>query len=135
MVALEIREGTLSGIMTFVMIWKGEAPILCAVSIILGFNSLRLLSTSLATKGNAAITRGTMEAVVPTVVPTISLVSGNTIIIRIRNGTERSRLMMTFSTPSSHLGRGSTPSFSPTTKSTPRGMPMIKANRVERTVT
>ena len=88
-VALEIRDGMLSGIITFVMICKGDAPILCAISMVLGLTSLRLVSASLATKGKAAITSGTMEAVVPTTVPTISLVRGKTKIIKIKNGTVR----------------------------------------------
>ena len=64
----------------------------------LGLISLRLLSTSLATNGKAAITRGTTVAGVPTTVPTISLVKGKTIIIRMRNGTERKRLIITLRT-------------------------------------
>ena len=69
---------------------------LCAASIILGFTSLKELSTSLATKGNAAITRGTIDATVPIVVPTIRRAMGNAIIIRIRKGTERRRFMIIF---------------------------------------
>jgi ABC-type methionine transport system ATPase subunit len=96
MVIFEIKEGKLSGSITFTIICKGLAPILCAISIILGSTSLRLLSTNLATNGKAAITKGTIDATVPTTVPTISRVSGKTIIIRIRNGTERSKLIIRF---------------------------------------
>ena len=85
--------------------------------------------------GNAATTSGTIVAVVPTAVPMMSRDRGNTMIIKIRNGTERSRLMMTFSTCSTPLGRGSTPPFSPATSSTPSGRPMTVAKRVDSSVT
>ena len=81
------------------------------------------------------MTSGTMEATVPTVVPTISRVSGKTMIIRIRNGTERSRLMTTLSTCIRPFGSGRTPFFSPATSSTPSGRPSTMANAVESTVT
>ena len=45
MVKLEMRDGMLSGNITFTIICIGEAPILCAISMIFGFNSRRLLST------------------------------------------------------------------------------------------
>ena len=135
MVAFWIREGTLSGIITLQTICMGVAPMLWAASIILGSTSRRLLSTSLATKGNAATTRGTMVAVVPTAVPMMSRDRGNTIIIRIRNGMERSRLMTTFSADSTGFGRGRTPSFSPATSSTPSGRPSTTARAVDSTVT
>ena len=135
MVAFWIREGTLSGIITLQTICMGVAPMLWAASIILGSTSRRLLSTSRATKGKAATTRGTMVAVVPTAVPMISRDRGNTMIIRIRNGMDRSRLMITFSTDSTGFGRGRTPSFSPATSSTPRGRPSRMAKAVDSTVT
>ena len=69
MVALEMREGIASGIMTLMMVCMGEAPILRDISMILGLSSRRLLSTRRATKGKAATTSGTMEATVPTAVP------------------------------------------------------------------
>ena len=50
---------------------------LWAVSMIFGLTSRRLPSTSRATNGKAAMTSGTMDATVPTAVPTISRVSGN----------------------------------------------------------
>ena len=134
-VALEISDGTLSGIITLQMICIGVAPMLWAASMMLGFTSRKLPSTSRATNGNAAITSGTMDATVPTVVPTISRVSGKTMIMRIRNGTDRSRLMTTLSTCISPLGSGSTPFFSPTTSSTPSGRPSTMANAVDNTVT
>ena len=108
---------------------------LCAASIMLGLISLRLPSTSLAMNGNAAMTSGTTDAGVPTTVPTISLVSGNTIIINMRNGTERSRLIITFSAWSRPLGTLIILLFSPATSSTPRGRPMMVAKKVESTVT
>ena len=102
---------------------------------ILGLTSRRLVSASRATKGNAATTSGTMVATVPTVVPTINRDSGKTMIIKIRNGTERSRLMITLSTCMSHRGSGSTPFLSPATSRTPKGSPMTTASAVETTVT
>ena len=66
---------------------------LCAISIVLGLTSLRLVSVSLAINGKAAMT---VDAVVPTTVPTINLVNGKTSIINIRNDTERSRLINKF---------------------------------------
>ena len=134
-VRLEISDGTLSGIMTFTMIWRGEAPMLWAASMMLGLTSRMLDSTSRATKGNAATTRGTMVATVPTVVPTISRDSGNTMIIKIRNGMDRSRLMTTFKMLMSHLGSGRTPFLSPATSRTPRGSPMTTDRAVETRVT
>ena len=70
------------------------------------------------------MTIGGMVAAVPTLVPTISLERGRAMIIRIRKGTLRSRLITAFSTAISHRGRGRMPSFSPVTSSTPRGRPI-----------
>ena len=98
MVTFCSRLGTLSGIITRQMICRGVAPMLWAASMILGSTSRRLPSTNLAINGKAATTRGTMVAAVPTAVPMISRDRGNTMIIKIRNGTDRSRLMSTFST-------------------------------------
>ena len=102
---------------------------------VFGLTSRRLPSASRAMKGKAAITSGTMLATVPTTVPTISRVSGNTSTIRIRKGIERSRLMTTFSACISPAGRGRTPPFSPTTRITPKGRPITMAKAVERIVT
>ena len=135
MVMFEMREGILSGNITLTMIWKGDAPMLCAISITLGLTSLRLLSTSLTTKGKAAMVRGTMDAAVPTAVPIMARVSGETKIISIRKGTERSRFIMTLSTCITGFGSGSTPPFSPATSSTPKGRPIIMARAVDSTVT
>ena len=76
-----------------------------------------------------------MVALVPTVVPMMRRESGKTMIIRIRNGIERSRLIRTFSTLISQRGSGSTPSLSPATSSTPSGRPITMAKAVERSVT
>ena len=130
-----MSEGTLSGSRTFVIIWNGEAPMLCAASIIEGLISRRLLSTSLATNGNAAITSGTIEATVPTAVPTISLVRGKTIIMRIRNGIERSRLIIRSIILRMTLGTLMIFPFSPATIRIPSGRPRTIAKKVERTVT
>ena len=129
------REGMLSGIITLQMICMGVAPMLCAASMMLGSSSRRLLSTRRATNGKAATTSGTMVALVPTVVPMMRRESGKTMIIKIRNGIERSRLIRTFSTLISQRGSGSTPSLSPATSSTPSGRPITMAKAVERSVT
>jgi len=113
----------------------GVAPMLWAASMMLPSTSRRLLSTRRATKGNAAATSGTMVAVVPTAVPISRRDRGNTMIIKIRKGMERSRLIMTFSTCISQRGRGSTPFFSPATSSTPSGRPSTSDRAVLTTVT
>ena len=76
-----------------------------------------------------------MVAVVPTVVPMMRRERGKTMIIKMRKGIERSRLMTMFSTLISQRGMGSTPFFSPATSSTPSGRPSTVASTVERTVT
>ena len=134
-VKFDISEGTLSGIITLQIICIGVAPMLCAASIMFGSTSRRLLSTSLATNGNAATVSGTTDAIVPIDVPIISLVSGITSIIRIRNGMLRKRFITIFKVVRSHFGRGKTPFFSPTTRRTPSGSPITIASRVERRVT
>ena len=108
---------------------------LWAASMILPSTSRRLLSTRRATKGNAAATSGTMVAVVPTAVPMSRRERGNTMIIRIRKGMERSRLMMTLMTCMSQRGRGRTPFFSPATSNTPKGRPSTSDSAVLTTVT
>ena len=130
MVMFEIRLGTLSGISTLVMIWKGDAPVLCAISMIFGLTSRTELSTRRAINGNAAITNGTMDAAVPNALPIISLVNGATTTIRIRNGTERSRLIRIFRKCLSGAGKGMIPSLSPTASSTPNGRPIMSAIRI-----
>ena len=135
MVALEMRDGTLSGSMTRQTICIGEAPMLCAVSMMLGFSSRRLDSTRRAMNGNDAITSGTTVAGVPTTVPTMRRVSGKTRIIRIRKGMERSRLMITFKTLKIHCGMRRMRLCSPATSSTPSGRPITTAKNVERIVT
>ena len=134
-VKFESSEGTLSGIITLTIICMGDAPMLCAASIMFGLTSRRLLSTRRATNGNDAMTSGTIEATVPTAVPTIRRVSGKTRIIKIKNGTERRRFIITLRTFIRAFGRGSTPPFSPATSSTPSGRPMIIAKSVESRVT
>ena len=134
-VMLEIRPGRHSGIMTLVMIWKGVAPMLWAASTTPSSNSRRLVSTRRATKGKAATISGTMVALVPTVVPTMARVSGNTQIIRIRKGTLRRMLMTMLIRCISQPGRGRMPSLSPATSSTPSGRPSTSAKAVESTVT
>ena len=106
-----------------------------AISMMFGLTSRRLDSTRRATNGNAAMTSGTMEAVVPTDVPTITRVSGITITIRIRKGTERSRLMMTLMAFISSGGIGRMPFSSPATSSMPSGRPITMAKKVAMKVT
>ena len=107
---------------------------LWAASMTPASSSRRLVSTSRATKGKEATTRGTMVALVPTVVPMISRERGNTQIIRIKKGMLRRMLMTMFSPCISQPGRGRTPSLSPATRSTPKGSPSTRANAVESTV-
>ena len=124
MVQPEIRLGSASGSITLVTICQAEAPMDWAASITPWSTSRREDSTIRATNGKAAITMGGMVAMVPTLVPTMILDRGRVMIMRIRKGTLRSRLITTFSTAIKGLGRGLMPSFSPVTSSTPRGRPM-----------
>ncbi len=134
-VKLVTSEGTDSGSITRVMICQVEEPMLWAISMMLGSSSRSDDSTSRATNGNAATTSGTMEATEPMEVPMIARVSGMTITIRIRNGTERRKLMMTLMAFISGFGIGWIPFSSPATSSMPRGRPITMANSVESTVT
>ena len=120
--------------MTFQMIWKGEQPMAWAASMTPLSTSRREASTSRATKGAAAMTSGGMEAMVPILVPTRSLLRGRTISIRIRKGTERRMLMTKLRTFITGAGRGRTPSRSPATSSTPRIRPSTQAAAVATTV-
>ncbi len=79
------------------MICMSPAPNDFAASTTPGSTSRRLPSIRRATKGVAAMVRGTIEAVLPMEVPAISLVRGIIAIIRMMNGNERSRLTITFS--------------------------------------
>ena len=94
-----------------------------------------LLSTRRAINGKAAITSGTTVAGVPTTVPTIRRVSGKTIIISMRNGTERKRLIKTFKKCKIPLGTRRIFPFSPATSNMPSGKPITAAKNVESTVT
>ena len=134
MVMLATRLGMLSGTITLVMICKGVAPMLWAASMTPGSTSRMLVSIRRETNGKDAMTSGTIEATVPMDVPTIKRDSGMTIIIRIRNGTLRSRLIRPFSSAMTHLGSGRMPLGSPVTSSTPKGRPMTSASRVATTV-
>src|SRR5690606_37233455 len=82
----ETIDGSDSGIKTFNTIWGTVAPIARLDSITPFGVSLRLLSITLATKGAAAMERGTIVAVVPIVFPTISFEMGKTMIISIIKG-------------------------------------------------
>ena len=66
---------------------------------------------------------GTTAALGPIILPTTRRVKGITIIIRIKNGTERSRLM---ARPSTLLnsGTGRIPSLSVTIRAIPSGIPI-----------
>ena len=76
-----------------------------------------------ATKGKAAITSGTMVALGPMVVPTMSLVRGMIAMSRIRNGMER--MMFTITSRTLYrTGWGAMPSFALVTRRTPRGSPI-----------
>ena len=133
-VKLFTSEGTLSGSITRNTICMVEEPMLWAISMMLGSSSRSEDSTNRATKGKAATTRGTMMATEPVAVPTRARVSGMTTTISIRKGTERRKLMMTFSAFISGLGSGRMPFSSPVTRITPRGRPMRMANSVDSSV-
>ena len=87
-------EGIASGIMKWIIVYKGEAPIEVAASIMPGFTSFRDDSTIRATIGMAPTVRGTIDAVVPIEEPTTSLVKGIKSTSRIRNGSERATFTM-----------------------------------------
>ena len=93
-----------------------------------------LVSTRRDTNGNDAMTSGTMDATVPMDVPTMARDSGMTMIIKIKNGTLRSRFTRPFSNAMSQRGRGRTPPCSPVTRQTPSGRPMTSAISVATTV-
>ena len=133
-VTLAIRLGMLSGTMTLVMICSGVAPMLWAASMTPASTSRILVSTRRDTNGNDAMTSGTMDATVPMDVPTMARDSGMTMIIKIKNGTLRSRFTRPFSSAMSQRGRGRTPPCSPVTRQTPSGRPMTSASSVATTV-
>ncbi len=73
--------------------------------------SRMLVSTRRDTNGKDAMTSGTMDATVPIDVPTMARDSGMTMIIKIKNGTLRSRLIRPFSSAMTQRGSGRTPSL------------------------
>ena len=83
-----------SGSRTFQMIWAGVAPIDCAASTRPNGTSLRLVSTWRPMNGIAAMTSGTMAAVVPMAEPTSRRVNGMMATSRMMNGMERTALTM-----------------------------------------
>ena len=87
-----------SGSSTLTMICQVEAPMDWAASTTPPSTSSREASMSLATKGAAAMTRGTTVALLPMVVPTRKRVKGMTAIIRIRKGKDRVRFTTMSST-------------------------------------
>ena len=119
-----VREGSASGSITLKVICMGVQPMACAASKMPWSDSRREASTRRATKGKAATTKGMMDATVPTLVPMTTRERGMTSTIKIRKGTERSRLTMTLMTRMRARGRGRTPSGSPVTRMMPRGRPM-----------
>ena len=123
MAAPTSRDGLASGSSTLTIICQVDAPMDLAASMTPASTSFREDSTIRPMYGDAAIIRGTTVALEPMVFPTINLVMGNTMIKRIINGTERSRLMMS---PRTLLNRGTglMPSLSVTTRAIPRGMPI-----------
>ena len=118
------REGRLSGSITFHTICRVEQPMDWAASISPLSISRREDSTSRAAKGKAATVRGTRIPGVPMVVPRITRDRGMTSTMRMRKGTERSRLTTMFNACMRGAGRGRMPSLAPVTSTTPRGRPM-----------
>ena len=85
-VTFNTSEGIASGINILSTISSGDAPIDTPASITPGLTSKIEPSTSLAKKGIAATTKGTMAAFVPIELPTTSLVKGIINIIKITKG-------------------------------------------------
>ena len=81
--------GRASGISTRKTICVLLAPKLLAASITLLSTSSMAASSNLAIKGAEPMVSGTIAAVVPMLVPTMSFVSGKSTIIRIIKGKER----------------------------------------------
>lgn len=75
------------------IIWRVLAPIEYPVSIRPGGSDWRTLSTSLAKKGVAPTVNGTIAALIPMLVPTISLVNGIIATSKMINGMERKILI------------------------------------------
>ena len=97
----------------------------------LGSSSRSDDSTSRATKGNAAITSGTITPASPTAEPSSIRVKGISSTIRMMKGADRSRLMIQLTRDISHRGRGRIPLASPVTSMTPSGRPIRIASRVD----
>src|SRR5277367_6287894 len=85
-VIADMIEGRASGKSTLLMICHVLDPMTMAASRSSGATSLRLVSMSRATKGAAATVKGTMEAVVPKLVPTTHRVKGINATIKIAKG-------------------------------------------------
>ncbi|CSA97340.1 Uncharacterised protein [Vibrio cholerae] len=117
--------GSASGSSTLRMICSGVAPIDCAASTKPVGTSSSALSIRRATNGIAPIVSGTMAAVVPIKVPTISLVTGMMATINTKKGTERP--MLTTAPSARFSGRfSSKPSFLVVWRITPSGIPSAK---------
>ena len=86
------RAGMASRMRTPQRIWRFEAPIIWAASILPGSTAKRFVSTSRAKKGAERMTRGTTVASEPVDLPTIALVTGISIIMPMMKGKERTIL-------------------------------------------
>ena len=122
--------GMASGKSTRRMICRGVAPMESAASTMPSGTSFNEVSTCRPINGIEARTSGTMAAVVPMDVPTMTRVNGMIATIKMMNGMERIAL----TTPAAARFRGMHSKICPlpVVKSrTPSGMPMALATSME----
>ena len=84
-----MREGMASRMRTPQRIWRLEAPIIWAASILPGSTASRFVSTRRAKKGADRMTRGTTAAIEPVERPTIAFVTGISTMMPMMKGRER----------------------------------------------
>ena len=122
--------GIASGSSTRRMICTGVAPIESAASTRPYGTSVRLVSTCRPMNGMAAMTSGTIAAVVPIALPTTRRVNGMMATMRMMNGMERTALT---TPPTALLSAGASrmPPFFVVCSSTPSGTPRAVAIIIE----
>ena len=125
-----IIPGKASGTSTLYIICQGLPPIDSAASTRLLSTSLTAASTKRANSGVMAIVKGTIAAVVPTVVPTIHRVSGIIDTMRIIKGVDRTKLT-TNPKPLCSEGLSKICRRSVTTNSIPNGSPNTTASKAD----
>ena len=123
-------EGKLSGIITQNTVRQALSPMDCDASTTPASTSFKALSTTRATKGIAAIVRGTIAALVPNAVPTRNRVKGMSNISKMMKGTLLPRLTITSKTALRGL-LGRMPFFAVTATTMPIAVPKIAAITVD----